>query len=350
VTSIDANPEFVSSAQESASALGIRHFEARVGDMRFLSGIAEGIFDVVVSCSVLEHLTAADQEVALTEIARVLKPGGLVGLTFDFGTAAPGSSKYLPPPHEPPPTAVEAVRRYSAAGLQLVGNDFSEDPVPGSLFHSETVSYTVASLFLTKGPRRAIARPRCERGEGLVTSLSIAGFPFRAYEYSRSLHSLQDESSLQLARRTLDRVRELELIAAERLDSIQEMHRHVDRLRQELAERQRGLETLAAAVAAKDERIASLETTAAERLDSVHQMHAHVDHLRSELARSAQEAGELRAVIEGRRAAIEDLEARLTQSCDRNTVLEQREAALQNKVVRLQNQTVWQVLTRRFKH
>jgi chromosome segregation ATPase len=128
------------------------------------------------------------------------------------------------------------------------------------------------------------------------------------------------------------------------------MHRHVDRLRQELAERQRGLETLAAAVAAKDERIASLETTAAERLDSVHQMHAHVDHLRSELARSAQEAGELRAVIEGRRAAIEDLEARLTQSCDRNTVLEQREAALQNKVVRLQNQTVWQVLTRRFKH
>src|SRR5262249_40042818 len=44
---------------------------------------ASGTFDVVTCASVLEHIAPGNDRVALWEMARVLKPGGRLLLTFD---------------------------------------------------------------------------------------------------------------------------------------------------------------------------------------------------------------------------------------------------------------------------
>src|SRR5579859_1178988 len=187
VTSVDINPAFVQAAHECARALDVTTLDTRVGDMRDLSEFADGSFDAIVCCSVLEHLTAPDQEVALREAARVLKPGGMVGLTFDFGVGAPGANEHLPPPHDPPTSASEALRRYSQGGLTPVGNPFTEDPIPGVLFHHESIGYTVASLFLAKAPAPPVRIPRCDPSGSRLGKLAIKELPYRMHKYASAM-------------------------------------------------------------------------------------------------------------------------------------------------------------------
>lgn len=187
VTSVDINPTFVEAAQECGQALNLTTLDTRVGDMRDLSSFPEESFDAVISCSVLEHLTARDQEIALRETARVLKPGGLAGITFDFGVGAPGANEHLPPPHDPPSTSAEALRRYSQGGLAPVGNPFIEDPVPGSLFHHASIGYTVASLFLAKPPAPEVRTPRCEPAGSRLGGLVIQDLAYRLHKYASAV-------------------------------------------------------------------------------------------------------------------------------------------------------------------
>ncbi len=245
VTSLDINPAFVHAAQESARLLHIASMDVRVGDMRDLSQFADASFDAVVSCSVLEHLTALDQEVALREAARVLKPGGKVGLTFDFGPGAPGANAYLPAPHEPPHSAAAAVRRYAQAGLAVVGNAFTEDPIPGSLFHHETIGYTVASLFLCKPPVADVPVPRCEPAGSILGDLLTEELAYGVFRSAAALDEMRwkaaalDEARNQLERAT-SAMKEQELLiqrlnaaAAERFAAIKQLARLVRRFRKE---------------------------------------------------------------------------------------------------------------------
>lgn len=57
---------------------------ARVGDMTALES-RSNMFDYVVSCSVIEHLEERHKIAALSEMGRVLKNGGLICLSFDYG-------------------------------------------------------------------------------------------------------------------------------------------------------------------------------------------------------------------------------------------------------------------------
>ena len=50
-----------------------------------------GLFDAVISFSVLEHIPKASQPLILARLAKLLKPGGTFALTFDFGPQAPVS-------------------------------------------------------------------------------------------------------------------------------------------------------------------------------------------------------------------------------------------------------------------
>jgi SAM-dependent methyltransferase len=60
-----------------------RQVRALVTDVRHL-GLREGVFDVVVSPSTLDHFEArADYLQALRELAWVLRPGGLLVITLD---------------------------------------------------------------------------------------------------------------------------------------------------------------------------------------------------------------------------------------------------------------------------
>ena len=237
VTTIDINPVFVNAAQEAARILRLTSLDARVGDMRDLSAFAPDSFDCVMSCSVLEHLTSDDQRTALREMARVLKPGGTIGLTIDFGEPAPGRNEYLPPPHEPPQTAQEALERYLQGGLVLQGNAFSEDPIPRSLFRDQSVSYTVAALFLTKPPSLPVERPRPVLHGSAFDRLVIEKLPQRLYANPR--HGKDEIVALRLA-------------AVEKEDEIR-------RLSAELAARE-------AALQAASERASALEAVANDRL------------------------------------------------------------------------------------
>jgi len=205
----------------------------------------------VISCSVLEHLTGEDQQTAVREIARVLRPGGAVGFTFDYGPGAPGANEYLPPPHDPPSTCAEVLRRYVHSGLQLAGSSLLEDSIPGCLFHHESIKYTVASLFLIKPPAREIAMPRCELSGSVLDGLTISELP-------RRVHASVN-AQLDVLHELRARAQVMESVAAERLAALNEKEQAINRLREQL-------ELATVAMKEKDERSRQLEQTAAERL------------------------------------------------------------------------------------
>jgi len=340
VTSIDINADFVRSAQACAEVLGLPSFESRVGDMRHLSDFDDESFDVVVSCSVLEHLTARDQESALEEMARVLRRGGVIGLTFDYGPPAPGANEYLPPPHDPPGSAAEATRRYVRGGLELVGNPFVEDPTPGALFINERIRYTVASLFLAKAPIPDLTFPRCERQGSSLDSLVISKLPFRMHEsVARNMAMLESAGGASEGESRhgtgaahgnglgAARIMELERMAEERLASLNKVHEHMEVLRGEADARERGLHELTSVIAARDSRLADLKQMAEERLTSLKTVHEHMEALRGEADARERGLHELAAVIAARDSRISELEQMAEERLSKlNTVHEHLEA------------------------
>jgi SAM-dependent methyltransferase len=311
VTTVDINPEFVRAARECSDALGLKTLDARIGDMRELSSLSAESFDLVVSCSVLEHLSAGDQEIAVREMARVLKPGGMIGLTFDFGLGAPGANEHLPPPHDPPPNAAEALRRYLQPGLILAGNRFEEDPIPGSLFRDASVRYTVASLFLGKAPLEEVQPPRSESGASIVSRVRVEGLPYRVLksEFSRG----------QTATRTRQLERQcavLQQAAEERLAAMLEKDREIARLSAELS--------------ARELRANVLEQAAEERLAAMREKDRKVARLRTKLAEVESRANVLIQAAEERLAAmlekdreIAGLAAELSERQSRTGILQQ---------------------------
>lgn len=239
VITLDVNVEFVAAARECARELRLASLDASVGDMRDLSAFSNDSFDVVVSCSVLEHLTGHDQEIALRETARVLKPGGLVGLTFDFGPSAAGANVYLPPPHDPPPSAAEAVRRFTQGGLVPVGNPFTEDPVPGCLFQHDTIRYTIASLFFAKPPAPMIEIPKPKQAaDSVLRAFRVPALPHKFYRAaSRLANTLQQTETYRIA--AVERLAALEATDA----ALHAAHEQLRRLKPQTQEKLRIFET-----------------------------------------------------------------------------------------------------------
>jgi ubiquinone/menaquinone biosynthesis C-methylase UbiE len=84
--SIDLNPELVAAGRATADAMGW-NLHSYAMDMAKLD-FPDGFFDHAYSICVFEHLEADLRQRALREIARVLKPGGILSLTFDYGAPA----------------------------------------------------------------------------------------------------------------------------------------------------------------------------------------------------------------------------------------------------------------------
>ena len=134
-------------------------------------------------------------------MARVLAPGGVIGLTFDYGAGAPGVNAYLPPPHEPPESADEVCSRYVHSGLEILGDFGLEDPVPGSLFRTQEVSYVIGALFLGKPPLQQPPAPvALNRERSSIPYVRIPDLVIRLFEKARrDLSGLEGAKAFQQA-------------------------------------------------------------------------------------------------------------------------------------------------------
>ncbi|MEX0761304.1 MAG: class I SAM-dependent methyltransferase [Dehalococcoidia bacterium] len=123
VTGIDYVPDLIERARMRATAEGL-DIDFQVGDAQALP-FEDASFDVVVS--VLGVMFAPDQEKAASELLRVCRPGGTIGLVSwmpkDFGgDFFAAHARYAPPP----PGVNPPVRWGTDAGLQeLLGDGVS---------------------------------------------------------------------------------------------------------------------------------------------------------------------------------------------------------------------------------
>lgn len=124
------NADFVSETM----GFGMHNLKASMTEMPY----EDSYFDRVFSICVLEHMSYKEQGKAIKEMARVLKPGGIMALTFDYGPFAHGG-KY------------EDIRRLNKrivipSELGIVGNsDYQENA-----WFKEMPGKTWGALFLIK--------------------------------------------------------------------------------------------------------------------------------------------------------------------------------------------------------
>ena len=83
VSTVDLQADLIENTRQVASEMGWS-IDARVMDLTALD-YEDAIFDVVISVSVLEHMSDELKVKGIKEMARVLRPGGKMGITFDFG-------------------------------------------------------------------------------------------------------------------------------------------------------------------------------------------------------------------------------------------------------------------------
>lgn len=105
---------------------------------------AEGTFDRVFSICVLEHLPSGVRQCLMREVGRVLKPGGTLGLTFDYDITRPVLMTDRGLRYADRAKLEQDVIRPS--GLQVVGNTDWMDACPRESF--------MGSLFLQKANGR----------------------------------------------------------------------------------------------------------------------------------------------------------------------------------------------------
>ena len=85
---VDVSGSMMAAAAKKLAAQRRNNVALRWADARALP-FANGSFDAVVSSFALPHFDRADRAVVLTEMARVLKPGGRLGLFLAQGEVAP---------------------------------------------------------------------------------------------------------------------------------------------------------------------------------------------------------------------------------------------------------------------
>jgi SAM-dependent methyltransferase len=103
-----------------------------------------GAFDAAISFSVLEHIPQELQGLALERLAALLRPGGVLAVTFDYGSDAPVAGAVRTPE--------EVNRLVGGTGLTFLAGDAFVDTgqrYPVDRRHPRN-PFTFASLFLRK--------------------------------------------------------------------------------------------------------------------------------------------------------------------------------------------------------
>jgi SAM-dependent methyltransferase len=153
VQSVDLNERLVAAGRETANAMGWK-MSSHCMDMTKLS-FDDASFDNAYSICVFEHLEAAMRQSALSEIARVLKPGGILSITFDYrgpGVNLGGAGlDYTPDNLIQSPSDV-ARHFFSIDRFEVLGNPEFHDNEKSYLVWpaDRTQQYTFGAVFLRK--------------------------------------------------------------------------------------------------------------------------------------------------------------------------------------------------------
>ena len=115
VTTVDLQEDPVENTLKVASAMGWR-ITARVMDLTQMD-FPNDSFDRVVSISVLEHMDDELKVKGIREFARVVRPGGLVGISFDYGQGVWEGHR--------PIRSIEDIHQFfvEPSGLSIYGNE-----------------------------------------------------------------------------------------------------------------------------------------------------------------------------------------------------------------------------------
>lgn len=155
VHSVDINRKLVANADRIARCMGWKMFSYTM-DMRKLE-FADGYFDHAYSISVFEHLDYDLKQTALCEIARCLKPGGILSVTFDYRSPAVPIWGFGPDSDARNQIRnAEDIRRnfLSTGRFELVGNQEFHDDGKSYLVHPDPAyapgPYTFGAVFLRK--------------------------------------------------------------------------------------------------------------------------------------------------------------------------------------------------------
>lgn len=148
VTTLDVDASLTAQTDALARRAGLP-VDARTTDLTRqhptpadLGAPPEG-FDRVLCFCVIEHIVPPHQQAACAGMARLLRPGGVMVLTFDFGEHAPTEA--------PLRTSDDVAALAASVGLPLVGGPFvpRDGRYPLDRRHPEK-PYTFGSLFFRK--------------------------------------------------------------------------------------------------------------------------------------------------------------------------------------------------------
>ena len=153
VHSVDLNKALVSNANKIASVMGwnLLGYTMNMEKLDF----ENEHFDHAYSICVFEHLDYKIKQSALHEIARCLKPGGILSVTFDYRNPAPaitGRGSDISERNRLQ-TKEDIKRNFLSSGhFELLGNQEFYDNGQSYLFHPRfnNSPYTFGSIFLKK--------------------------------------------------------------------------------------------------------------------------------------------------------------------------------------------------------
>jgi 2-polyprenyl-3-methyl-5-hydroxy-6-metoxy-1,4-benzoquinol methylase len=153
VHSIDINKTLVSNGNKIAGKMGWSMFSYEM-NMRKLDFEDES-FDHAYSICVFEHLTHEIKKSALSEIARILKPKGVLSVTFDYRNPAPSIAGFGPDTSRKNRLSTkEDVKRnfLRNENFKLLGNQDFYDNGKSYLVHPQfnNAPYTFGAIFLKK--------------------------------------------------------------------------------------------------------------------------------------------------------------------------------------------------------
>ncbi len=153
VHSVDITTKLVANANRIARTMKW-NMSSYVMDMRKLE-FEDEYFDHAYSICVFEHLDFEVKRLALAEIARCLKPGGVLSITFDYRTPAPYVAGVGPDTWEKNQLKNEQdIRRnfLSTDHFEILGNKDFVDNGKSYLVNPwhDNVPYTFGAIFLRK--------------------------------------------------------------------------------------------------------------------------------------------------------------------------------------------------------